>query len=220
MLSSLPQLTRIAVVEDQPLYREMIVATLGQRPEIEVVVTAEGARQGRERITAGLVDVAVLDVDLADGNGLALGIQLRRADPAIGILLLSAQDFMEVLLDLPADVRSGWSYLSKTSGLSAESLVSAIQATAAGTTVLDPELLQKARPREGSAVGQLSGRQYEVLRMVAQGYSNVVVGERLGIAVRSVESHLGMIYAALDIPDGHNARVSAVLKLIEETARG
>jgi DNA-binding NarL/FixJ family response regulator len=212
--------TRIAVVEDQALYREMIAATLGQRPEIEVVVTADGARQGRELITAGSADVAVLDVDLADGNGLALGIQLRRADPAIGILLLSAQDVMGVLLDLPADVRRGWSYLSKSSALSTDSLVAAIQATANGVTVLDPELLHRARPREGSAVSQLSERQYEVLQSVAQGDSNAVVADRLGIAVRSVEAHLGMIYATLNIPEGQNARVTAVLRLLEETARG
>src|SRR5690606_15056460 len=116
-------------------------------------------------------------------------------------------------------VGSGWSYLSKSSALSTHSLVAAIRATAAGATVLDPELLKKARPREGSAVGQLSERQYEVLRLVAQGYSNAVVAVRPGIAVRSVEAHLGMVYATLDIPEGHNARVTAVLKLIEETSR-
>ncbi|MEX1078163.1 MAG: response regulator transcription factor [Homoserinimonas sp.] len=220
MTATHPPQTRIAVVEDQALFRDMIVTTLGKRPEIEVVVEAEGASQARQLIAAAPVDVAVLDVDLADGNGLALGVQLRRADPEIGILLFSSQDVMEVLLDLPPDVRRGWSYLSKSSALSTHSLVEAIQATAAGNTVLDPELLHKATPREGSAVGRLSERQYEVLRLVAQGYANAAVAERLGIAVRSVEAHLGMIYATLDIPQGNNARVTAVLQLIEETTRG
>lgn len=210
---------RIAVVEDQALYREMLVTTLGQHSEVEIVANASGASEARKRIHPGSVDVALLDVDLQDGNGLALGIQLRRADPDIGILLLSSHDVMELLLDLPADVRKGWGYLSKTSSLSAESLIGAIQATARGATVLDPELLRAATPREGSAISQLSARRYEVLRLVAQGYSNAVVAERLGLVVRSVEDHLGHIYAALNIPHGNNARVTAVLRLIEETAR-
>lgn len=198
----------------------MVVTTLGQRPETEIVATAAGVREARELIRPGEVDVAVLDVNLPDGNGIALGVQLRRADPHIGLLLLSSQDVMELLLDLPADVRRGWSYLSKNSALSTDSLVHAIQSTAAGSTVLDPELLRNARRREGSTLSRLSDRQYEVLRMVSTGYSNAVVAEKLGLAVRSVEAHLGMIYAALDIPEGYNARVTAVLRLIEETTRG
>lgn len=220
MTASTFQPIRVAIVEDQALYREMVGTTLGQRPEIEIVATASGAHEARELIHPGEVDVAVLDVNLLDGNGIALGIQLRRADPHIGILLLSSQDVMELLLDLPADVRRGWSYLSKNSALSVNSLVHAIQSTAAGSTVLDPELLRNARRREGSTLSRLSDRQYEVLRMVSTGYSNAVVAEKLGLAVRSVEAHLGMIYATLDIPDGHNARVTAVLRLIEETTRG
>lgn len=197
----------------------MVSATLDRRPEIDVVATAAGATEARRVIQEGAVDVAVLDVDLPDGNGLALGIQLRRADAEIGILLLSAHDVMELLLDLPPDVRDGWSYLSKTSSLSTDSLVGAIQATAVGATVLDPELLRSATPREGSPVSRLGVRQYEVLQLVAQGYSNATVAERLGVTTRAVEAHLGLIYAALDIPEGHNARVTAVLRLIEQTAR-
>ncbi len=211
---------RAAIVEDQALYREMLSATLGGRTDVRIVATAAGAHEARELIRPGEVDVAVLDVNLQDGNGIALGIQLRRADPELGILLLSAQDVMELLLDLPADVRRGWSYLSKNSALSTDSLVHAIQSTAAGSTVLDPELLRNARRREGSTLGRLSDRQYEVLRMVSTGYSNAVVAEKLGLAVRSVEAHLGMIYATLDIPEGYNARVTAVLRLVEETTRG
>lgn len=211
---------RIAVVEDQELYREMLVTMLTQHAEVEVVATASGASEARKRIHPRSVDVAILDVDLQDGNGVALGIQLRRADPDIGILLLSSHDVMELLLDLPPDVRNGWSYLSKSSALTTASLIDTILATASGATVLDPALLNNATPREGSALSGLSTRQYEVLQLVAQGLSNAVVAERLALSARSVEDHLGNIYAALNIPDKNNARVTAVLRLIEETSRG
>ncbi len=211
--------TRIALVDDQPLYLEMLSSVLGGHPNIELVLAAAGAAEARANLRPGMVDVAILDVDLADGNGVGLGISLRRADPNIGIMLLSSQDVMELLLDLPADVRRGWSYLSKTASLSTQSLVDAIEATARGETVLDGELVRRARPREGSLLAQLSKRQYEVLQLVAQGLSNTGVAEALEISARSVENHLNAIYTALEIPEGRNARVSAVLKLVEESSR-
>jgi len=211
---------RVAVVEDHPLYREMLVATLSGRPELEIVAVADGARQARSLIEPGAVDVALLDVELPDGNGVALGIQLRRRDPRIGILLLSGQDVMELLLDLPPDVRRGWSYLSKGSAVSVEDVTRAIRATARGVTVIDPELARRAVPRRGSALSRLTDRQLEVLQLAAVGLSNAGIAERLGISAGSVENRLNLVYEALELPEGHNSRVSAVLRFIEETSRG
>lgn len=211
---------RIALVDDQQLFREMLSSVLGAHPAVRITAVAEGAAQARELIRPGEVDVAILDVDLVDGNGVGLGVQLRRADDRLGIMLLSSQDVMELLLDLPLDVRRGWSYLSKTSSLSTETLVDAVLATARGETVLDAQLVARATPRSGSTVSRLSPRQFEVLQLVAQGYSNQGVAELLGLSPRSIENHLNLIYSVLELPEGHNSRVSAVLRLIEETNRG
>lgn len=211
---------RIAIVDDHPLYREMLDSVLGLAPELVVSVQAGSVAEAQRLIAPGLIDVAILDVDLPDGNGIELGTQLRRASPGIGILLMSSQDVMEYLLDLPLDVRHGWSYLAKNSPLTSTStIVEAIVATAAGETVLDPGLVARARPRTGSALAGLSARQYEVLVLVAQGLSNAGVAQRLGISPRSVENHLNLIYAALDVPEGSNSRVSAVLQFIAESSR-
>ncbi|MCX7523286.1 response regulator transcription factor [Microbacterium sp. STN6] len=211
---------RLAVVEDQPLYRQMLAGLLNTQSGMRVVAEAAGAAEARRRIKPGGADVALLDVELPDGNGVGLGVALRRADPHIGIVLLSSQDVMELLLDLPEDVRRGWSYLSKSSATSVETLLQAIRATARGEVVLDPTLVEAATVRAGSALASLSARQYEVLTLVARGLSNQGVAEQLGLSARSVENHLGAIYAALDLPPAHNSRVAAVLRLIEDTARG
>ncbi|WP_022882609.1 response regulator transcription factor [Gryllotalpicola ginsengisoli] len=210
---------RVGVVEDQPLYRDMIVALLTAQPGVAVAMTAGGAAEARAAFEPGALDVAVLDVHLADGNGLALGVSLRRRDPDLGILLLSSHDVMELLLDLPADVRDGWSYLSKNSTTSAEVLMRALESTAAGRTVVDPALAAGAYRREGSSLAQLSDRQYEVLQLVASGLSNAGIARELGLSERSVENHINAVYAALDLPRDRNQRVSAVLRFIEETAR-
>jgi DNA-binding NarL/FixJ family response regulator len=211
---------RVAVVEDHQLYREMLVSALASQEGIAVTVTAAGAQEARALISPGSIDVAVLDVELADGNGVALGIQLRRKDPNVGVMLLSSHDVMELLLDLPPDVRRGWSYLSKSSAVSIEIVTRALRATAGGRTVLDPELVHRAVPRRGSSLARLTPRQLEVLQLLATGLSNTGIAERLEISERSIENHLNLAYAALDLPKSQNSRVSAVLRFIEETSRG
>ena len=138
---------RLGIVEDQPLFLSMLEFTLANVEGITVVAAVGTAREAEQRITPGAVDVALLDIDLPDGNGIALGVILRRQQPGLGILLLSAQDSMDLLLDLPPDVRNGWSYLSKTSSTSTATLVAAVRASAAGKTTLDSALIDRKKPR-------------------------------------------------------------------------
>ena len=210
---------RVAVVEDQPLYRVMLARALEARGDLRVVAGAGTVAEALSVITPGIADVVILDIDLPDGNGIALGVQLRRRQPRLGILLLSAHDAMDLLLDLPPDVSNGWCYLSKTSSTSEDVLVNAVHAAARGQTVLDPSLLARMTPRRGSAVASLTDRQFEVLRLLAQGLSNSGIADRLEIAEKSVQNHVNAIYAALgiDADRDHNARVRATLRLIEET---
>ncbi|MEZ0446797.1 response regulator [Cellulomonas sp. ICMP 17802] len=210
---------RVAVVEDQPLFRSMLEHTLAGTPGLHVVAAVGTATEAMRLLRPGLVDCVILDIDLPDGNGIALGVTLRRRMPTLGILLLSAHDAMDLLLDLPADVAAGWGYLSKTSSTSEEVLVNAVRAASVGETVLDPALLARMTPRAGSAVARLTDRQYEVLRLLAAGLSNAGIGDRLGITEKSVQNHVNGMYATLGIDSDpqRNPRVSAALRLLEET---
>jgi len=212
---------RLGIVEDQPLFRSMLEFTLASVEGIKVVAAVGTVREAEQRLTPGVVDVALLDIDLPDGNGIALGVILRRKQPGLGILLLSAQDSMDLLLDLPPDVRNGWSYLSKTSSTSTATLVAAVRASAAGETTLDSALIDRKKPRAGTAVARLTDRQYAVLRLLAQGRSNAGIGEGLGITEKSVQNHINAIYGTLEIDTDptRNPRVSAALRLLEETGR-
>jgi DNA-binding NarL/FixJ family response regulator len=211
---------RVAVVEDQPLYRQMLASTLSSTPRLRVVAVAGSAGEARVTVRVDAIDVALLDIRLGDGSGIDLGVALREANPRIGILLLSATDALHTLLDLPRSVSQGWSYLSKTSSLSLPTLVRAIEYTAEGRTVLDPELVGKRRPRRGSGLSRLSPRQFEVLRLLAEGLSNAGIASRLGVAPRSVDNHINAIYAELGLASGGvvNPRVGAALRFIEESA--
>lgn len=213
------EVVRVAIVEDQPLFRSMLEHTLSGTTGLQVVAAVGTVAEAARVLRPGTVDCVVLDIDLPDGNGIALGVTLRRSTPTLGILLLSAHDAMDLLLDLPADVAAGWGYLSKTSSTSEEVLVNAVRAAAVGETVLDPALLERMTPRAGSDVARLTDRQYEVLRLLASGLSNAGIGDRLGITEKSVQNHVNGMYATLgiDADPQRNPRVSAALRLLEET---
>ncbi len=210
---------RVAIVEDQPLFRTMLQRTVAVDPALLVVATCASVTEARRALRPGVADVVVLDIDLPDGNGIALGVLLRREQPDLGVLLLSAHDAMDLLLDLPRDVAHGWGYLSKTSMTDEATLLDAVRAAAAGRTVLDPALLERMTPRHGSAVAQLTQRQFEVLRLLAQGLSNAGIAKRLGITEKSVQNHVYAVYGTLgiDADPARNPRVSAALRLLEET---
>lgn len=210
---------RVAVVEDQPLYRAMLTRTFEAHDDIRVVASVGSVTEALSALPPGAAHVVVLDIDLPDGNGISLGVQLRRRQPDVGILLLSAHDAMELLLDLPPDVSHGWCYLSKTSSTSEDLLIDTTRAASRGRTVLDPMLLSRITPRRGTALEGLTDRQFEVLRLLAQGLSNAGIADRLHIAEKSVQNHVNAIYATLgiDADRDHNARVRATLRLLEET---
>lgn len=210
---------RLAVVDDQPLYRQMLASLLRGVPGVRSVVEASSAAEARRRIRAAEVDVAVIDIELGDGDGIELGRELRAADPELAVVLLSAVDSMHRFLRLGrAEVR-GWSYLSKTSSLTSGALMTAIRATLDGRTVLDPALVAARTARRSSPVDALSRRQYEVLVALSSGLTNAAIAEQLGIAVRSVDNHVNALYGALGLrSDGaRNPRVDATLLFLEHT---
>lgn len=209
----------MGVVEDHTLFRSMLEKILEGDEALRLTCSTATVTDARARITPGSTDVVLLDVDLPDGNGIGLGVLLCRADPNLKVVLLSAQDAMDLMLDLPRDIAGGWSYLSKTSTNDSAALLRAIHIAAAGGSTLDPALLNRMTPRAGSRVAQLTDRQYGVLRLLAAGYSNGGIAHELGIAEKSVQNHVNAIYSTLGI-DAHperNPRVSAALRLIEET---
>lgn len=209
---------RVAVVEDQPLFREMLTGYLRSVPDFDVVASvgavAEAASFPRD------LDVAVVDITLPDGDGVTLGQRLQDANPELAVLLLSAVDRLSALLEIPAARRQRWSYLSKTSSLSVAALVSAIRASASGRSVLDRELVERRRARPRGRLAPLSPRQFEVLALLAEGLTNSAIARRMALADRSIDNHVNAVYATLGLggDQERNPRVSAVRIFLEETA--
>lgn len=210
---------KVAIVEDHTMFLELLGSALNQQPGIDVVATADRVSEAKKWFRPQELDVVILDIELPDGNGVGLGITLRRENPKLGIVLLSDRDMLELIIGLPEDVREGWSYITKSTTKSIESLANVIRATSRGDSIIDSALVNRSVARPNTGVGSLTKRQFEVLRAVARGESNQSIADSLGIAENSVGNHLIAIYDTLGIDSHKNSRVAAVLQFLQDTSR-
>lgn len=213
---------RVAVVEDEPLYRELLVTGLIARlPDVAVVGSFGSAEELTSKLRAEDVDVLLADVDLGAGaDGTQLGVHLRRRNRRLGVVLLSNLAMPGLLASLPEDVRGGWSYLLKTSVADLDQLGLAIHESAAGGMVIDSALTRKLTAERSGPLAELTPRQMDVLARMANGWSNKRIADDLVLSVRTVESVISDVIAALAIPkdvDGYNARVACVLVYLRHT---
>lgn len=207
---------RVGIVVDEALGRSVLAAVLDADPRITVVHAVDTCARARAVIAPQTVDVLVVDAALPDGNGVALGVVLQRADPRMGVLLLSADDVSDLVLSVRTQVPRPWSHLSRTGGADASALVRAVVATAHGQVVLDGGSGGREPRLPGDPIATLTEARMAVLRLVAQGLSNRSVGRLLGLSPRSVENHLAAVYRALGVTgEDVNPRVTAVLALRE-----
>ena len=188
---------RVLIVDDHALVREGIRQALAT-PDFDVVGEGQGATDGLERAKSLAPDVVVLDVSLADGNGLRVAEQLHREVPATRILMLSVYDDPEYVLE---SVRVGaHGYLRKDT-LPAE-LRDAIMTVAAGRTRFDTVLTGSAEPRRARATDKLASltrREREVLIGIANGKTNREIAGELGLSTRTVESYREALVRKLEI---------------------
>ena len=212
---------RLILAEDESLFRDLLGTALRQYPDLEVVGAFSDGETAVREAPALKPDVALMDIELAGQlNGVQAAILLRRALPELGIVLLSNQGSPRILSSLPQDSMGGWSYLLKQSVRDIASLHRAIEGAAAGLMVLDPSLVANRKARTGGAIDRLTPRQREILGLVAQGYTNAAIAEKLVVATKTVEKQLNLLYQELGVDRNTSAlhpRVKAVLIYMEET---
>ncbi|HEX6512443.1 MAG TPA: response regulator transcription factor [Chloroflexota bacterium] len=220
-----PAPLRLVLVEDEPLYRDLLRIALDRDGSLEVVGAYGDPSSALNEIPALAPDVAMLDIDLGSGmNGVQLGMLLRRQLPQLAIVLLSNHGDPEFVASLPEEARTGWSYLLKKSVNEVDVLGRTIAGAAGGLTVLDPLLIagMRARPRKPGLLSRLTPRQTDILELIAQGYSNAAIADRLVIAEKSVENQINLLYQQLDIErssSGVQPRVKAVLTYLDQMRR-
>lgn len=208
---------RVAVVEDEDLFRSLLCVALSELGGFEVVgAFSEGASAARE-IPRLKPHLALLDIELGQGpNGIALGLELKRGAPDLGIVLLSNHRDVRFLDMVTRGEARGWSYLLKRSVQDVDALRRALNGAAAGFLVLDRQLFETHVPDPGLA-SSLGPKGLEILRLLAQGYSNGAIARQLSYSEKYIENQLGALYERLCIDTSNpnlNPRVQATLRFL------
>ena len=213
---------RVVIADDAVLLREGAARLLTEAGH-EVVAQAGDADDLVRKVRAHKPDVAIVDVRMPPGNaddGLRAALTIRDELPGIGILLLSQYVEDRYLSRLLAGGADGVGYLLKERVAEVERLTDAVERVAEGGSVLDPEVISSmlGRSRESGPLHDLTGREREVLALMAEGRTNRAIAEKIFISERAVERHVTSIFGKLDLPttDQDHRRVLAVLAYLRE----
>jgi len=201
---------RVVLVDDHGLFRSGVRAELGLR--VTVVGEADDVAPAIEIIERVLPDVVLLDVHLPGGGGHAVITAVKKEHPEVKFLALSASDAPE---DVIAVIRAGArGYVTKT--ISTADLADAIQRVADGDAVFSHRLAgfvldafaaapspEDVKPSFDPELDQLTSREREVLRLIAQGYTYKEIARELYISVKTVESHVSSVLRKLQLSTRH-----------------
>lgn len=194
------------VIDDHPALVEAIVAVL-QESEIEVVATAGDAASALEAIKEHTPGLAIVDVRMPDVDGIALTRELSRTVPDTGVILYTGYGDRPLLVEaLDAGARG---FVLKEAPL--DDLIRAVRAVARGETYVDPVLAGILVSSDATrSLPQLTQRERDVLRLLAEGLSNEEVGRQLFVSGETVRTHVRNAMEKLDADTRTQAVATAI----------
>lgn len=196
----------VMVVDDHPIWRDAVARDLAE-DGFTVVATADGVASARRRAAVVHPDVVVMDMRLSDGDGAQATTEVLAVSPATRVLVLSASDEHDDVLEAVKAGATG--YLVKSASKS--ELCDAVRATADGRAVFTPGLAglvlgeyrriaQISRTdRLGTSMPSLTERETEILRHVAKGLTAKQIATRLSLSHRTVENHVQATFRKLQV---------------------
>lgn len=210
------------VADDALILREGVARLLAELG-VDVVGAAADGDELLRLVEDTQPDVAIIDIRMPPTHtdeGLRAARQIRERWPQVGILILSQHVRPAYALELLQDGAEGIGYLLKERVADLDELRAAVDRVAGGGTALDPAVVAQlvGRPaRNDDRLEDLTGREREVLQLMAEGRSNKAIGQRLWISEHTVEKHVKSIFAKLLLPataDDHR-RVLAVVAYLD-----
>lgn len=212
---------RVVVADDAVILREGLSRLL-EEAGFEVAGLAADAEELYQLVERCRPDVAIVDIRMPPSHtdeGLQAAKLIRRRWPKTGILVLSQYVRASYALELLAEGTERVGYLLKDRLSDLAELAASVRRVGEGGSVLDPSVVAQLVGRRRSSddpVENLTGRELEVLALMAEGRSNKAIGERLFISEHTVEKHVKSIFGSLRLPpspDDHR-RVLAVVTFL------
>jgi len=202
---------RVVIADDQALVRGGFRAILAAHPDIEVVGEAGSGAEAVDLVAVASPDVALVDVRMPGMDGIEATRRITASGSACRVLMLTTFDVDEHVYDAFRAGATG--FLLKT--VSPEDLVAAVRAVAGGDALLAPSITRRLIERFVSTPGptddhrldQLTDRELDVLRLVAQGLSNAEIAAELFVSHGTVKTHVARVLMKLGLRD----RVQAVI---------
>jgi DNA-binding NarL/FixJ family response regulator len=189
---------RVLVADDHPVVRHGLCTMLEIEDDIVVVGRASDGQEAVDQARETSPDIILMDVQMPNVDGLEAMRRIRAHDPEARVIVLTTyRDEDYIFPSLRAGARG---YLLKDA--SREELAAAIRAVHRGESLLDPQIADQAKSREG-----LTARELEVLELMAEQHSNAQIAEKLFVSENTVKTHVSNILAKL----GCNDRAAAVL---------
>jgi DNA-binding NarL/FixJ family response regulator len=208
------------MADDHYLVREGVRSLLEAEPELEVAAVCEDLDSLLGAVDAERPDVVVTDIRMPPGNtdeGIQAAERLRETHPGVGVVVLSQYATPSYALALLDRGSAGRAYLLKERVEDVEQLVAAIQTVAEGGSMIDPKVVdalvaENARS-EDSPLNELTPRERDVLREMAEGKNNAAIAESLVLTERSVEKVIHSIFLKLGLTweTAVHRRVKAVI---------
>ena len=194
---------RVVLADDHPIYRDGLARTLSDAGGIEIVGQASDGEQAAQMVEALRPDVALLDVSMPGGGGIAALARIMQMDAPPRVAMLTASEADD---DLMQAIKLGaLGYILK--GVGASELVELVRELQAGRSYVSPGLagrLLVAMRRQGAVqepnpLDELSRREEDILKLVAQGKSNREVGEALELQEKTVKHYMTSILQKLQV---------------------
>jgi len=200
---------RIAIVDDHPLFREGVARSLGEIGGFEPVGEGASAEDAERLVRASAPDILMLDISMPGGGLNALASILAAMPEQKVVMLTVSETNADIAQALKAGARG---YVQK--GVGSKSLAEILRDVANGQSYVSPTLsarllsdLLQPTGRKPDPLSQLTGREAEVLRLVAEGLSNKQVAARLSLQEKTVKHHMSRVLAKLNVRN----RVEAAL---------
>jgi DNA-binding NarL/FixJ family response regulator len=201
-------MTRVFLVDDHEVVRRGVADLLDRERDIDVVGECDGATHALGRILATRPDVVLLDVRLPDGTGIDVCRDVLAAAPETRCVMLTAYDDDEAVYS--AILAGAVGYVLKD--IRGNGLIESVRRAARGESLIDPALRERVtqRMRHGDSDPRfdvLTAREKQVLALVADGLSNRQIGQRMGLAEKTVKNYVSSLLAKL----GLQSRTQAAL---------